>query len=223
MDKIRLLQKLFLFNDLNFDAIDREYSVAKNLAELSYCSGDVILSTHEDPMGIGIITSGKAMISTAVRGNAPTLRSLAVGDTFGAASLFMKERGYTTGVISDGASSVIYITEENVRMLCKKVPEIAMNYIEFLADRIAFLNKKVSTFSPQSADARIAYYIYGLTNGEKLTARMPVSYSALSEMLGIGRASLYRALDSLSEQNIISRDARNITVLQPDKLRKNFN
>ncbi len=223
MDKLQLLKKLFLFCNVDFNELDRRYSVSANVTEAEYKAGEIILSTDEKPVGIGIVSSGKALISTSVHGNAPMLRSLSAGDTFGAASLFMKERGYATGVVSDTESTIIYIPLETVRYLCAQVPQIAMNYIEFLSDRIAFLNTKVSTFSAQSADGRIAYYIHRLVDGGEGSAELPVSYIQLAKMLGIGRASLYRALDSFCDAEIISRDGRTITVLRPDELRKIYN
>ncbi len=223
MNKKELLKNLFLFKGLDFDQLCNEFYLMENVPEIKYTAGSIILSKDENPIGIGIVSNGKVLISTAVHGNASTLRSLSEGDTFGAASLFMKQRCYSTGVVSDGDSSVIYINTATVRILCKKIPAVAMNYIEFLSDRIAFLNTKVSTFSAQSSDARIAYYLYGLTGGEKKTAELTVSYSRLAEMLGMGRASLYRSLDSFCKKNIIKRTSKTVTVLDPEKLKKIYN
>ena len=58
MDKLQLLKKLFLFNNVDFDELDRRYSVFANITEIEYDAGDIILSTDEKPVGIGIVSSG---------------------------------------------------------------------------------------------------------------------------------------------------------------------
>ena len=42
---------------------------------------------------------------------------------------------------------------------------------------------------------------------------LEISYSALSDMLDIGRASLYRALDKFVADGCIIRDGNNITIV----------
>ena len=218
MDNFDLISKLFLFKSTDFDTINSELSITESSVTLEYNDGDVILSSSENISGIGIITEGKAAITSSERTNSPFLRLLNVGDTFGAASLFNKQTGYFTAVTAVGNCKVLYITTDTILALFERYPITAINYIEFLSDRIAFLNKKVSTFTAQSTEARIAYYIYQLTNGEAVKATLPFSYSMLSEHLGIGRASLYRALDTMCENKIITRDSKSITVLSTERL-----
>lgn len=220
MREYELISTLFLFNDTDFDVINEDLSITDNAVKTSYSDRETILSAKDDAIGIGLIVNGKASISSSERTNSPFLRMLNEGDTFGAASLFKKNGGYFTSVMAIGDCTVVYITKDTVRKLFEKYPLTAINYIEFLSDRIAFLNKKVSTFTAQNAEARIACYIYQLTNGEAKKATLPFSYSMLSDHLGIGRASLYRALDLMCQNEIISRDSKSITVLSPDGLLK---
>lgn len=223
MEYISLINHLFLFKNVDFCSIESKYDLLKDLILREYNAGDVILSSNEPPIGIGILVYGNALISTSNQNNSPTLRSLSVGDTFGAASLFSKSRDYSTTVISDNASKVVYISKDKVNHLCQSEPNIAMNYIRFLSDRVSFLNTKVSTFSAQTTEAKVAYYIYNASNGEENSFTLPLTYSQLADDLGIGRASLYRSLDYLSEQQIIERNNKAIRVLSILKLKKIFN
>ena len=47
-----------------------------------------------------------------------------------------------------------------------------------------------------------------------------VSISDIAVMLNMGRASLYRALDKLSAEGIISKDGRRIKIINKSKLKK---
>ena len=223
MNNYDLIKQLFNFNDLNFEDLNNKFQILNKSSIVDYNAGDIILSATESPIGIGIIVSGRAMISTSAQEKSPILRVLTNGDTFGAASLFGKRKDYSTTVIAETKTSVVYISEENIRELCYTVPQVAINYIEFLSNRVAFLNSKVSTFSVQTSDARIAYYIYTLAEGEEKTLTLPCTYSQIAENLSIGRASLYRAFDTLCKQNIIKRDHNKITILSINQLKKIFN
>lgn len=223
MCDLKLIEKLFLFKNIDFKFIDNRFHICKNATIVEYTTDEVILSSSDIPFGIGIILDGSATITTSILGNSPTLRILSSGDTFGAASLFNDYKDYSTIVTSNQNTTVAYIDKHTTQSLCEQVPQIAMNYIEFLSNRISFLNTKISTFSLSNTDARIAYYIYTLTEGQAKTASLPFSYSQLAENLGVGRASLYRALDSLCDDNIIERDNKHITVKSIENLKKLFN
>lgn len=223
MCDLKIIEKLFLFKDVDFNYIDNRFHIYKNATIADYNPGEIILSSKDLPFGIGIVLEGSAVISTSVQSNSPKLRSLSTGDTFGAASLFNNYRDYSTTVISEKKTTIAYISKEMIYTLCECVPQIAVNYIKFLSDRISFLNSKISTFATQNTDARIAYYLYTLVEGQEKSATLPYSYSQLAENLGIGRASLYRALDSLCAQKIIERDNKKIIVKSISELKKFFN
>ena len=49
---------------------------------------------------------------------------------------------------------------------------------------------------------------------------LTLSLTELSKALGIGRASLYRALDSFESRGLIKRNGKQITLADPDELKK---
>lgn len=223
MCDLKIIEQLFLFKGLDYKFIENRFHISKNAIIVEYKPDEIILSASDIPFGIGIVLDGCATITTSVLNNAPKLRKLTQGDTFGAASLFKNYKDYSTTVVADKQTTIAYIDKQIVRLLCECVPQIAINYIEFLSDRVAFLNSKISTFSTPNTDARIAYYIYTLVEGQEKDATLPFTYSQLAENLGIGRASLYRALDNLCTENIIERDNKTLKVKSIEKLKKYFN
>ena len=214
-----LLNNLFIFKDLDFHSLDLKYNICEKSIKVSYNPEETILSAYTDNIGIGIVTEGEAYIVSSTRENSPILRTLKRGAIFGAASLFDASSGYTTYVRAKTQCTVAYIKSAGIRKLCYEVPEIAINYIEFLSGRITFLNKKLSAFTAENADAKLAYYLYELSDGKADEIKVSVTYSQLAENLGIGRASLYRSLDTLTDNGIVKKNAKTITILQPDKLK----
>ena len=95
-------------------------------------------------------------------------------------------------------------------------PAFRENYIGFLGGRIRFLNRKIGYLTAGSAERRLALYLASLGPGE---VRLSIPFSALSELLDIGRASLYRALDRLeADGQIVRHGGRSLTVVNPEAL-----
>ena len=93
-------------------------------------------------------------------------------------------------------------------------PEFAKAYVTLLSEKIIFLNKKISAYSEGDASEKVLRWILTMANGESELV-LPCSVSKLAQMLGIGRASVYRAFDALQEQGIIGRIGKKIVLLKP--------
>ena len=90
-------------------------------------------------------------------------------------------------------------------------PRTAIGYIAFLSEKIGFLNARLSTFTAESAEARLAGYILRAAAGrDAFVSALPLS--RLAELLGLGRASLYRAFDALCAAGAIEKKQKNITI-----------
>ena len=134
------------------------------------------------------------------------------------ASLF-GERCGSTYVEAKENCTYACITQECVEELLKSDIGFTKNYICFLSDKIRFLNKKIAFFTSGSAEKKVAGYILSLPM-ENNTVRLEMNMSKLAQNLDIGRASLYRAFDSLEESCFISRDNNIIRISSPEEFRK---
>jgi len=135
------------------------------------------------------------------------------GSSFGITAI-LSEEAFPTVIYAKKRSSVAFITRDELLTLIDKFPAVALNIIKFQNDRIAFLNKKIETFSAGSVEERLACYLIGecqKNNSEIFCFNRKKS----AEILGVGRASLYRALDSLVLDNIIEFDSKKIIIKNP--------
>ena len=83
-----------------------------------------------------------------------------------------------------------------------------------LSEKIHFINKKLAAFLEGEASEKLLRWLINVSDGER-EFTLPCSVSKIAGMLGIGRASVYRAFDSLSERGIIIKEGKNITILKP--------
>ena len=74
---------------------------------------------------------------------------------------------------------------------------------------------KIMFYTSGSAERRLALYLDSFKT-DTVTPDMPMN--ALSELLDIGRASLYRAIDSLVSDGFIKRDGDSILIIDRDKM-----
>lgn len=156
-----------------------------------------------------IILSGTAAVYTRDENRDFLLRTVSRGDTLGVANLFAEEP-FVSRVIALGDVRLLAVSVEAVRYLIQSDDSVAMKYILFLSDRIRFLNRRIAILSAGSAQRRLAAWLDSSAPIDCDELKIPISMSALSDALGLGRASLYRAFDELTEGGYIKRDKNRI-------------
>lgn len=168
---------------------------------------------------LGLLLDGRAEIHSADNGRTVVLRTMSAPGVFGAASLFCENNLPLSRIEAKSPCQVLYISLEAVRRLLTEDEGFRESYLTFLAGRVCFLNRKIQCFTAGSAERRLALW---LLSEEDRSVTLPASLSTLADMLDIGRASLYRALDKLEGDGLICRDGRKITVLSQDDILKKY-
>ena len=177
--------------------------------EAEYENGETVFSPSSYTPSLAVVREGAVQVWNESGGNRVLLNSIGAGGVFGAAGLFGTPDEYVSTVTAKGRTSVCLLSASLCERVLRASPEAAMRYITFLSDRVRFLNGRIDSFTAGSAEAKTAEYLLGAD------PERPVNLARLSDSLGIGRASLYRALDSLSEKGLIIRNGKKISV--PDR------
>ena len=188
-------------------------------AHLVKLTADEILPSRYAEM-LGVVLSGKLQILSADTERSVVLRSIAKGHIFGAASLFLADRTPVSRLLAQSECTLFFLEKAAVRELLVADPAFMDAYLCSLAERVHFLNGKIRCFTAGSAERRLALWLAEHPEG----APFPVgSLTTLADTLDIGRASLYRALDKLEFEGLITRNGREITVLSTQTLLKKYN
>ena len=177
-------------------------------------AGEEIFSPQSEQKAIWMILSGKAIVTTPDREKSVLMRYLTTGELFGIANLFTKTP-YVSIVRASSACKVLCLSEKCVRELLETDHEFLYRYLEFLSGRICFLNRKIGYLTAGSAERRLALYLTSLKSNP---VTLPLSISSLSELLDVGRASLYRAFDRLTADGFIKKDGRMFYLSDPDAM-----
>lgn len=202
----KTLRNLFLFEG----ATEAANAIAFPAAE-TFAAGEEIYTAANYRKALGVMLEGKAVAEPAGDGKA-LLTVFTAGAVFGAAALFGAEEPYVSRIRATGECKVLFLSEQWLQELFEAYPQTAVNYIRFLSSRIRFLNGKIALFTKQSAESKVYDYLAQRCDA---TGFLPqkLNLSRLSEELCMGRTSVYRALETLEQKQLILRTERKVQVI----------
>ncbi len=213
------IKNLFLFKGLSEQEIDKIVSDI-SFEERDYLKKEVIYSPDNFNKKIGFIMNGECEVEkpSSFSGHVP-LNKLSRGDSFGVVALFNDTAEFPTQIISKTATRILFLTQDDVIKLINTSSVISLNIIKFLTGRIGFLNDRVAAFSGCSVEEKLINYILELSRKHN-SLEFDFNKKHASEVLNCGRASLYRALDSLSDCGLIYVDNKKIYIKDHDGLER---
>ncbi len=207
------LSKHALFCGVSFDLIsDIIKPVHDYISEFS--DGEWI----ETDSHIGFVLNGKASVQTVDPSRRVLLRFLTAGDVFGVAGVFSPTKEISK-ICATGCCRCLFLSETTVSKLLDISENFRKNYINFLSNRISFLNQKIAYLTAGSAERRLALYLLSFGTRE---IELKDSLCSLSELLNLGRASLYRAFDRLCEDGYLHKNGRKFTVLNSEAMQNAY-
>ena len=201
-------------------------TIEKIIIDLGYAksfrSGDIIIADDPTPY-VAILLSGKCAIYTAHPERKALLRFVSPSEAIGVASIFAKSPPDTKAIAcGDGRISVFFVSRKQVELLLESPTGNIFrdNLLNFLCDRVSFLNSKINVVTSGNAEHKLVMYIRSLNAAENEPIDIGMSYTSLAYALDIGRASLYRAFDRLIQDGAIVKASKSIKIISYQKLEK---
>ena len=185
----------------------------------AFARGDSVVPPLERPPSLGVLMTGEAEVCKHNPDHTVILNRLTAPAVFGAAALFQEQQSLVSCIIALKPCSVLFFPQTLLTRMMRQDFTLVENYLRFLSQRIRFLNGRIDAFTQASAEGRLAWYLMDLA-GSRSEFLLPASLSSLASMLNLGRASLYRALDSLCRAKIIERTGKCIRILNRKSLKK---
>lgn len=202
-----LKSKLFSSLDINGYPDKIEIVLAKK--------GETVMEKDSFSRCLMLITDGKAVVTkTSHDGRKTIINTLSKGDVFGMVTLFYEEEELLSEITAATDLRMAVLKKETVEKAILENPGFAVAYITLLSEKIHFLNKKLAAFSETDASEKLMSWILSSAEGSKELI-LPCSMTKLSSMLGIGRASVYRAFESLESHGRIKKEGKKIVILIP--------
>lgn len=217
---LSMLQQSFLGRAVETQALETLLGTP-GVQTATYEKGAVIYDRTHTRRSLGLVVSGEAEITKPQpQGAAVLMNMLGPGGWFGAASMFQSEAYYVTDIRATKRCTVLFLPQEALVDLFAVSRQAMVNYMTFLTGRIYYLNRKIDAVTAGSAEERLALYLLDAQRGQNGESEvvLPVGMNRIAALLGIGRASLYRAVETLEQKGAIRREGKCISILRPQAL-----
>lgn len=205
MSEKQIMEELFLFQNMR-----QPPDLTQLPPAVDFTKGADIYAPDDYRKALGVVLRGKAEAVSA-KSDKAVLTTFKTGAVFGAAALFGDEE-YVSRVRAVTDCRVQFLPETLLQEWLVAYPEMALNYIAFLTDRVRFLNGKIAVYTCDGAAAKL--YSWLSSNCDTEGAMPKLSMTKLAATLHMGRTSLYRGLDELAEKHLIVRKDGKVRVIR---------
>lgn len=157
---------------------------------------------------LGILLQGTLLVEN---GSGTPLNQLKAGSLFGVSTVFTEHQSHVTDIYAKEACRIFLLTQQELAEIFLENFRVNENYLSFLTDRIRFLNWKIDLFSATTAEQKLLCYLRHQKRQELEGDFVTVEpMTQLANLLGMGRASLYRAIEALEQSGKLSRIDRKV-------------
>lgn len=187
---------------------------------ISFDKGEAVMTEENFSRCLIVILKGSAaVVKNGLDGHRTVINLLRCGDVFGMATLFFEQEEYPSEIITEESCRMAFFSKKLVEEAFSSSPEFSKAYVTLLSQKIHFLNARLGTFAEGETDERLLRWIKDISGG-KMEFCLPCSVSRVAESIGVGRASLYRAFDSLQAKGVLKKSGKSIVILSPDRVFK---
>lgn len=197
-----MLRNSFLFREVPEAGL--EWAFAQSRKETA-AKGDVLYTTRRFQRCLGFVLSGKVRVT---RGDL-FVDVLEAGAWFGAAALFNEREEYPTTLTALADCEVLFLSQETVAELMEQWPRAGVNYVHYLSGRICFLSDRLNSLAAGSAEEKVEQFLRRSADADGVVC---VPATAVAQALGLGRASVYRAFETLEERGVLTRDHKKFII-----------
>jgi len=220
-----ILKSIPLFSELNDKDLDKIISVA---SKQRYHKDNLILIEEEIGSTMFVILDGRVKISRiSDDGREVILSILSEGDFFGEMSL-LDGQTRSANVTAIEESELMVIRREDFLQMLRDYPQIAINLLKELAQRIRKSDEHIKSLSLQDATGRVASTLLRIAEDSGVFRRGVVEISELplqqdlANMAGTSRETISRVIKSLMMQGYLKKQKGKIVILDYERFKSIF-
>lgn len=135
------------------------------------------------------------------------------------AFLFGSQNRYPVNITAGGDVQVLSIPREEFLVMLQNSKSVLVNFVDIVSNRGQFLSSKIKFLSFTTIKGKLAQYLLDLrSKSDSYKFLLPNSQAQLSELFGVARPSIGRAMSELNHDGIIRTEGREVTILDIAKL-----
>lgn len=222
---IEIIKSIPLFSELSDKELEKVNQVA---SRQRYHKDNLILIEEEVGSTMFIILEGRVKISRiSDDGREVILSILSDGDFFGEMSL-LDGNTRSANVTAIEESELLVIRREEFLQLLKDFPQIAINLLKELAQRIRKSDEHIKSLSLQDATGRVASTLLRIAEDSGVFRRGQVEIMELplqqdlANMAGTSRETISRVIKSLCSRGYLKKESGKIIILDYERFKSIF-
>ena len=194
---------------------DMKYSIKyHSKSEVIFRQGDIC-----DALNILMSGSVKTEMITE-SGNLLGIEIINAPRPLAAAFLFSGNNRFPVDVTTLEDVEILRIPKDEVVRLMTSQPDFMQQFLTHNANRTQFLTNRLQLLSIKTIKGKIAHFLLEQANESGDTFTINRNQTELADFFGVARPSLARSLSEMIEENIISVNKKEYTVIDKKKLRE---
>ena len=222
---LSLLKYIPLFSELTDSEL---LAISKVAAKQVYKKDNMILIEEEIGSTMFIILEGRVKISRiSDDGREVILSILSEGDFFGEMSI-LDGQNRSANVVTLEDSKIMIIRREDFLQMLHDYPQIAINLLKELAQRLRRSDSQIKSLSLQNATGKVASTLLRIADdsgkihkGQVEIPRLPPQQD-LANMAGTSRETISRVLKSLAKDGHLKKEGNRLIILDYESFRSQF-
>lgn len=214
-----------IFSDLNEETINKIASVGYSK---KYAKDEIIFREDDPGSAMFVILTGKVkVVRTSNDGREVILTILSQYDFFGEMAL-LDGLSRSASVIAQEDAELFIIQREDFLSMLKVHPEISINLLQELTQRLRAADHKIKSLSLKDAEGKVATVLLQLAeeigkikHGVVEIEKLPLQQD-LANMAGTSRETISRTLHSFAKKGFIELDNNKLRILNFEKFRDTY-
>lgn len=214
-----------IFSDLPEEIIEKIAAIG---IRKTFEKDSLILVEEESGSALFVIISGKVKVArTSTDGREVILSILGESDFFGEMAI-LDGLTRSASVIAMEESKLFIIQRDDFLSLLKDHPEVSINLLQELTQRLRTADMKIKALSLKDAEGKVATVIlqlaedigkikHGIVEIEKLPLQQD-----LANMAGTSRETISRTLHSFAKKGLVELEGSKLRILNFEKFRETY-
>jgi len=130
------------------------------------------------------------------------------------AFMFGSRNRYPVNITSGEDTKVLSIPRDGFLLMLQESEKVLVNFINIISSRGQFLSNKIKFLSFTTIKGKLAQYLLDLSvQSSSNSFQLPHSQSQLSELFGVARPSIGRAIGEMNQDGILRTEGKRVEIL----------
>ncbi len=216
---VGILVQCPLFSGLKEEQLSEVLS--RSASRLSnFSRGDLIARAGDEVHFLHIMVKGSVkgeMIDFT--GKVITIEDIFPPRPLAPAFLFGKQNRYPVNIVANETVTILSFPRDDFLKMMQTSEQILKNFADNVSSRGQFLSNKIKFLSFSTIKGKLAQYLLDLSGKENADRFLiPHSQTQLSELFGVARPSVGRAIAEMNHDGIIATEGKQVTLLDKTRL-----